>query len=246
MIKEYIVTKTLKCFVVTIAVLISCPVCIVSSEEESKVQYPDPHRFDNEIKAFQEWDSKNSFPKDAILFVGSSSIRFWKTAESFFDLPVINRGFGGSYAADALFLVNETVLKYKPKLIVIYEGDNDIAGSIPPRLVHEDLVKLTNTIHEKLPEAQIICLAAKICSSRWHLREAVIQLNYLNKQYAEMNDYLTFVDISKVLLNAEGLPIDELFIPDKLHLNDRGYARWSALLSPVLIERYAIAMNNEQ
>ncbi len=235
-------TKNFKFVLIIIVVLALYPAHVISSQ----VKYPDPHRFDNDIKSFQHWDSQNAYPKDAILFVGSSSIRGWKTAESFPDLPIINRGFGGSYAADALFFVNETVIKYKPKVIVIYEGDNDIAGSVPPSQAHEDFVKLTDTIHASLPESQIICLSVKLCSSRWHLRDAVIELNNLNQQHSEIKNYLEFVDIATVLLGAEGLPMDDLFRPDKLHLNDKGYAKWSALLSPIMTEQYAIAMKNGQ
>ena len=229
---------------VLIAALTLCPACVISSQESAQVKHPDPHRFDNDIKSFQQWDSKNAYPGEAILFVGSSSIVGWKTAETFPGLPIINRGFGGSYAADARFFVNETVLKYKPKVIVIYEGDNDIAGSIPPGQAHKDFVKLSDTIHASLPESQIICLSVKLCDNRWHLRDAVIELNKLNKRHAEKKDYLTFVDIATVLLGADGLPMNELFRPDKLHLNDKGYAKWSALLTPVLTERYKIAMTD--
>ena len=95
---------------------------------------PNPERFKYDlfgnnltINLFELWDNKNSFPKDPILFVGSSSIRFWYTSNYFPEFPIINRGFGGSHISDISYFINETVLKYKPEIIVFYAGDNDIS-----------------------------------------------------------------------------------------------------------------------
>ena len=63
---------------------------------------PDPERFAKDIKTFAVWDSKNTFPENAILFVGSSSVRYWSTATAFPDRPIINRGFGGSEISDVI------------------------------------------------------------------------------------------------------------------------------------------------
>ena len=64
------------------------------------INNPDPERFKQEINQFKAWDEKNTFSKNAVLFVGSSSIRLWKTAVAFPQLPVVNRGFGGSHISD--------------------------------------------------------------------------------------------------------------------------------------------------
>jgi hypothetical protein len=79
---------------------------------------PDPKRFVNEIEAFIDYDAKNSFPKDAVLFVGSSSIRLWKTHQAFPKIPVINRGFGGAHISDVNYYYDSIVKKYQPKLVV--------------------------------------------------------------------------------------------------------------------------------
>src|SRR5581483_9887770 len=56
----------------------------------------DPERYRKDIEAFKEFDSKNTPPNNAALFVGSSTVMKWKTADAFPGLHVINRGFGGS------------------------------------------------------------------------------------------------------------------------------------------------------
>jgi len=83
--------------------------------------------WEKNIQAFEQWDSKNSYPDDAVLFVGSSSIVMWKTRDYFPGLKVINRGFGGSQIAEVSYFADRIVFPYKPKAIVFYAGDNDIA-----------------------------------------------------------------------------------------------------------------------
>ena len=52
-------------------------------------------RWEKEIAAFEASDRTNPPPKGAILFVGSSSIRYWTNlAADFPELKVINRGYG--------------------------------------------------------------------------------------------------------------------------------------------------------
>jgi hypothetical protein len=105
--------------------LCGCPAVAAQDKPEQKEQ---PDRWEEAIRAFEDWDSRNSFPSDAVLFVGSSSIRLWPTHECFRDLPVINRGFGGSQISEVNAYVKRIVLPYAPKVIVFYAGDNDIAS----------------------------------------------------------------------------------------------------------------------
>ena len=102
--------------------------------------------FESEIAAFEKWDRQNAVPRDAILFVGSSSIRLWQTADSFPDLPVINRGFGGSTIADVNHFADRIVFKYKPRVIVFYAGDNDIAGGKSPQQVFADFKQFVERV----------------------------------------------------------------------------------------------------
>ena len=59
-----------------------------------------PERFAPEIAHFAEVDASTPPQSCAYLFVGSSSIRFWKSlAEDMAPYPTINRGFGGALVA---------------------------------------------------------------------------------------------------------------------------------------------------
>src|SRR5262245_56212571 len=58
-------------------------------------------QWEKEIHAFEVSDATNPPPNGATLFIGSSSIRLWKTLrEDFPGQNVINRGFGGSQIKD--------------------------------------------------------------------------------------------------------------------------------------------------
>ncbi len=96
------------------ALIIACALAMTTRGYAKEATNPDPARFNSEIEAFEHWDAKNSFPHDAILFVGSSSIRFWQTADAFPGLPVINRGFGGSHISDVNHFADRIVFKYRP------------------------------------------------------------------------------------------------------------------------------------
>jgi len=195
---------------------------------------PNPQRWEKSIRQFEQWDSRNSVPRDAVLFVGSSSIRKWETHRSFADLPVINRGFGGSHISDVNYYADRIVLPYKPRVIVLYAGDNDIASGKTPRRVAEDFRKFTKLVKRHLAGTGIIFISIKPSGSRWSLWPAMKEANTLIKKICEKQDNVFFVDAATALLGDDGKPNDGLFLQDRLHLNGTGYARWTTILKPVI------------
>lgn len=207
---------------------------ILAAAPAKKAFDPDPMRFGKQIKEFLKWDSQNSVPDNAILFVGSSSIRMWQTQRSFPELKVINRGFGGSHTSDAIYFADQIVFPYKPKVIVFYEGDNDIASGKPPNQVFEDYKTFVKLVHKKLPKTPIIFIAIKPSSSRWSVWPKMKEANDMIKAYSDKNKKLFFADIAAPLIGKNGRPYDSLFIKDLLHLNEKGYAVWTSVLKPVI------------
>ncbi len=209
-------------------------IVLVSAASGAAPSDPDPNRFAKEIEAFEEWDSKNAPPAEPILFVGSSSIRMWRTAEGFPDLPVINRGFGGSRVSDVLHFVDRIVLPYKPKVIVFYAGDNDIAGKKSAQRVLEDYRKFVMRVRGELPEVRFIFVTIKPSGQRWELWPEMHEANELIRTFSETDDRLFFADLGTPLLDGEGKPDDGFFLDDRLHLNAKGYVAWNKALAPVL------------
>lgn len=203
------------------------------------VEDPDPERFSQEIQQFVAWDAKNSFPADAILFVGSSSIRFWETHQAFPGYPVINRGFGGSHISDVQFYYDQVIGKYAPSVIVFYAGDNDIAAGKAVTQVVGDYQEITNHILQDFPEVKFVYVPIKPSSSRWDYWPKMKETNKRIKAYNQGNDRLFYVDLATPLLNSDRQPKDKLFRDDLLHLNESGYKVWNQILRPKLQMWYA-------
>lgn len=193
-------------------------------------------RWEKAIAEFEKWDAKNSFPPDSVLFVGSSSIRLWETARRFPEFPVINRGFGGSTIHDINLFVERIVIKYRPKAIVFYAGDNDIAGETPPERVKHNFTKFVQKVHTTLPGTPIVFISIKASGARWFLWPKMQHANSLISQYIAQNKNLHYLDLATPLLDQHGRPDDNLFIEDKLHLNQKGYDIWTKLLKTKLTQ----------
>jgi len=206
----------------------------VASGESKPVADPDPNRFAAEIKAFAEWDSRNAVVPNPVLFVGSSSIRLWRTHESFPDLPVVNRGFGGSQVSDVIHFVDRVVFPYKPSVIVFYAGDNDLAAGKSAQRVFQDCRRFIGLVHARQPATRIVFLGIKPSRARWSLWPQAQKANELLADFCKSDNRLFFTDLGTPLLGPDGMPVASLFLKDQLHLNDQGYAVWSKALTPVL------------
>ena len=190
------------------------------------------------IDLFQLWDKKNSQVENPVVFVGSSSIRKWYTAEYFPDIPSVNRGFGGSHISDVIYFINETVLKFKPKVIVFYAGDNDIHFGKTSQIVFEDYVNFVEKVHEHLPDTKIMFIPIKPSPNRWYLWHEMEKTNHMVRRYSQNNSLLYYVDTASPMLSDRGRPKSIFFVKDSLHLNQKGYELWSSIVKPILYDLY--------
>jgi lysophospholipase L1-like esterase len=192
-------------------------------------------KWEAEIQAFEACDKTNPPPKDAILFVGSSSIRLWQSlAHDFPGHKVINRGFGGSQLADSVAFANRIVISYRPKMVLLYAGDNDIAAGKTPEQVFADFKSFVAKVYTALPKARIAYISIKPSLARWHLVDKVKAANQLIEVYAQKKKYLMFIDVFTPMLGPDGEPRKELFVADGLHLNPAGYEVWASTIRPYL------------
>lgn len=202
--------------------------CTFSAGEEG--------RWEKTVQAFERRDVENPPPKGEILFIGSSSIRLWKTSEDFPEFTIINRGFGGSQTADSVEFANRIAIPYAPRLVVLYAGDNDISSGKSPEQVFEDTKSFFALIHEALPDTRIAYVAIKPSLARWRLVEKMRAANALIRAHTETDARLEFVDIDTPMLGDDGKPREELFIQDGLHLSREGYDLWNSIIRPYLRE----------
>lgn len=194
--------------------------------------------FYNEIQEFKNADKKSRPENDAILFVGSSSIRFWKDLEKDFpDYKVINRGFGGSGLDDAIHYANDIIIPYRPRQIVIYSGENDIAsGKVSATDVLKKFTTLFNNIRSELPNVNIVYISMKPSPSREKFMPVIADANIMIRQFLSSYPETAYVDIYHPMLGADGRPRPELFTEDNLHMNRKGYDLWREAIRPYLLK----------
>lgn len=194
----------------------------------------DSTRWQKDIAAFRAMDATNRPPDGCIVFVGSSSIRLWKTlAQDFPGLPVVNRGFGGSQLADSVNYAEELITSYHPRQVVIYAGGNDIKAGKAPELVYGDFVALAKKIRAGAPRASIAFISSAPNPARWAQVEEVRKLNSLVSAYCARHD-CTFINVFPLMLGPDGVPKPDIYVADRLHMNAKGYAIWREAVGPHL------------
>ena len=172
-------------------------------------------------------------PAGGIVFVGSSSIRGWKTLkEDFPGLHVIGRGFGGSQLIDSVLYSHRIITKYKPRAVAVYAGDNDVAAGKSSERVFSDFKELVATIHAVDPKIRIGFIAIKPSLKRWDMWPTMLSANQMVAEFAANDERITFLDISKPMLGADGKPIPAMFVKDGLHMTGAGYEAWTKVVMP--------------
>jgi lysophospholipase L1-like esterase len=193
------------------------------------------NRWDAEIAAFEAQDRTNPPPKNAILFIGSSSIRLWKSLERDFpEHKVINRGFGGSQIADSILFADRIALRHDPKMIIMYAGGNDINSGKTPEQVTGDFKAFVTKIRAKLPDTRIAYISIAPNPARWAQVDRVRRANELIREFTKSNSRLTFIDVFPHMLGDDGQPRPEIFVADRLHMNEKGYELWKKIVGPML------------
>ena len=192
-------------------------------------------QWEEAIQAFEQMDETDPPPEGAILFTGSSSIRMWTTlAQDFPDARVVNRGFGGSQMSDLIHFADRIVTPYAPRLILIYEGDNDVAAGKTAEQVFTDYRQFVSLVHDQLPDTRIAFIAIKPSLARRALMDEMQKANELVEEYASIRDRLGYIDIFTPMLGEDGEPLSDIFLEDGLHLNAAGYAIWVEAVRPYL------------
>ncbi|MBC7847650.1 MAG: G-D-S-L family lipolytic protein [Flavobacterium sp.] len=196
-------------------------------------------KFQAEVLAFKKLDSISFPPSNAILFIGSSSFTKWKDVSSYFpNYTIVNRAFGGSTLLDVIHFEKEVIFPYKPKQIVIYCGENDIASSetISEKIVFERFKILYDDIRKVFPKVSIVYVSMKPSPSRWKMKERLIKGNELISEFIKSQKNTVFVSVWEKMLDSDNKPIPTIFLEDQLHMNAQGYSIWQKIIEPVLLK----------
>lgn len=238
------VRNTLRNLVVGFA-LLACAVCVpsmraagaVPAAEDPSVETRDPLSSDwsADLARFAAEDAATPPPAAPVVFTGSSSVRMWDTLKADFPgMPVMNRGFGGSHVRDATHHAEAVALRYRPRTILLYAGDNDIDAGHSPRQVAHDFRAFVARVRRALPETRIGFLAIKPSLARAGQLPRQQEANALVRSEAARLHEVVFIDVATPMLGADGQPRPELFAEDRLHMNAAGYALWKNIVAPYL------------
>lgn len=201
----------------------------------ARAQTPTQDIWQADIDRFAAQDLAQPPANAPIVFVGSSSIRLWRDLSNDFSNPgILNRGFGGSRLSDIERLADRVVLRYLPRQVVIYAGDNDLAEGLSPAQVAADFVSLVRHLRAHSGALDIAFIAIKPSPARAQLVAAARETNQRIRDFARAEDHIAFIDVFTPMLDAGGSVRAELFGPDGLHMNAAGYALWAEVVAPYL------------
>ena len=182
-----------------------------------------------EMKNFDSVNLVDTYPANAVLFTGSSYIRLWKNIRKDVKYPsIIHRGYGGSNLTEMAYYVKRIVYPHQPAALFMYVG-NDITGSEKdktPTQVLELFKYVVKTIRDKYPELPIVWLQIAPSPKRWMVWNEVQEANSLIAAYCAGENRLYSVNSSARYLGKDGKPMENLFVDDRLHYNEKGYQLW--------------------
>jgi uncharacterized sulfatase len=195
---------------------------------------PPPWRFAARMHEFARTDIRQPPPPGVVAFVGSSSVRRWPLAQFFPGVPVLNRGFGGSWTADVAWYAHRVVTPYQPETVVVYAGDNDIGHGRSPEQVAGDFQRFVRNVRRQRPSSSIVFLAIKPSLKRWAFVEQIRAANRAIREICDQDQSLHFADIFTPMLGEDGRPKADLLAGDGLHPSEEGYRLWASVVRPFL------------
>ena len=196
-------------------------------------------RFWEDVQTIKQYDKIYAPPKDPILFVGSSSFRVWDDLErTFADYGVLNRGVGGTVINDIAYYINDLIIPYHPRQIVLYVGENDLANE---NTTSDSILfrtkRLLTLISENLPNVPVVYISLKPSPVREKYLDKLVLSNKLIRDYISTQNNMCFIDVYRLMVTPGGKPRPELFREDRLHMNSRGYEIWKKAIKPYLLKR---------
>ena len=203
----------------------------------SIAQSPETNVWEKDIRKFEHLDSVENYPDSAVLFAGSSSIRLWSSlAVDMAPYPVIQRGYGGARLSDFSVFAGRIIYPHPCRAIVLFVA-NDITGSEgdkTPEEVRDLFLNVLETIREKFPDTPVFWIAITPTGLRWKAWPQIEKANILIQKTCKKHNNTYFISTKSVFLSASGLPKDELFRADRLHLNEEGYKVWTGIIKKEL------------
>jgi lysophospholipase L1-like esterase len=192
-------------------------------------------KFEKQVLAYEAEDRSAPPPANAILFAGDSQFFRWKTIHE--DLPgytLVNRGIDSFQFRDLLKYADRLVTPYKPRLIVLHVGGNDVHNGRTPAQVLEDFKTFVSIVRAKLPGVPIVFSSITPGPGRWDEAPQRRETNNVIRDYIATRPDLKFINLWDAMLTPDGRPREDIWVEDRVHPNHAGYLIRVELTKPLL------------
>ncbi len=223
-----------RCLMMLSVSLFAAASAVVAWDEPATKPPHDFARWEADIAAFEAEDRVLRPQPNEVMFTGSSTMRMWKTAESFPDLTVLNRGFGGSEVIDSVHFAERILGPHRPRVLMVYAGSNDLSKGTTPAEVAEHFTQLVKKVHAISPETEVVYLSIKPTVRRWPIMHRIRAVNALIEANCIDLPKTHYLNVYPAMLNAAGEPETAYLAKDGLHLNPLGYQYLTALVRPTI------------
>jgi lysophospholipase L1-like esterase len=195
------------------------------------------NRFEKDVQAYEATDKTNAPPRNAILLAGDSQFFRWKTLHE--DLPgysVINRGIDSFQTSDLIHFTDRLILPYRPRVIVLHIGGNDVHNGKSPEQVLADFKTFVAKVRATLTDVPIAFSSITPGPARWDEAAQRKETNRLIKEYIATQPRLLFIDLWDAMLTPDGKPREDIWVADRIHPNHEGYLIRVRIMRPLLGE----------
>lgn len=190
-------------------------------------------RWEKEIVKLEARNQSEQYPSDAILFLGSSSIRRWdEIAVDMSPYRAIQRGYGGAKYSDVAVFAERLIHPHQYRALVMFVG-NDVSGKPAdhtPDQVEQLVRHIVAVSHAHQSDAPVLIIEVTPTEKRFEVWPKIREVNARLREIALTTPNTYFVATAGDYLDRDGNPRNELFVEDRLHLNRDGYQRWSTLI----------------
>ena len=180
--------------------------------------------------------------ENGVVFYGDSIVQGYDINKY---IPEINDkyncGIGGFTSETLLWICDEAVIKYKPSLVYISVGTNDL-GNTNMRSPREIALNIEKLIRLKIMIASTTpCDENKQGPKAGKCLRTNFNISIVNKEIQNIcNRYenVEFIDIYSTLLDKISGNIKEIYTTDGLHLTEKGYEKITDIIKPRILQLY--------
>ncbi len=208
-------------------------------DELRKAASEDPRVYTSDVAALVEQTRAGPHAEGAVLFVGSSSIRFWSTLhEDLQPLDVVQHGFGGSKLGDVAYFAHDLVTEFEPRAVVVFAGTNDLHPdrAKSPEVLLATWQRFVERVRTRQPDVPIYFIGITPSPLRWEIWPLAQKTNRLIEEWNDTQPGLHYIETGPSLLGPDGTPEPSHYRFDGLHLSERGYQVWTRIIRARLLE----------